>query len=69
MKFISKIEGAVNIDKSSQRKVNGGRPVLDPSFVSCAVACASPSATHGQKCGVGTHCPGVCDGNGGFWAY
>ena len=67
MKFIENINGVIQIDKSAQKNYNGGNLTLQPQ--DCATQCASSSAYAGQKCGVGTHCPGECDGRGGWWPY
>ena len=52
------------LNKAEQKKVNGGIDLI--RIKTCAEAC--PTATTTIKCGP-PHCPGVCDGRGGWINY
>ncbi|MDC1162272.1 hypothetical protein OAT18_02400 [Tenacibaculum sp.] len=50
-----------SLNKKTQKEINGGGRVP-----SCPEVC--PSAPRGTKCGP-RHCPGECDGYGGYMSY
>lgn len=54
------------LNKNEQTDILGGRPTLISLIKTCAEVC--PSATRQIKCGP-PHCPGVCDGRGGYYLY
>jgi hypothetical protein len=62
--FIMK-KSILNIGKTlnnvEQKEILGGR--LKPVSNACADIC--PNAAQGTNCGP-PHCPGICDGNGGW---
>lgn len=53
-----------SLNKTDQQQINGGR-IFKPSNL-CEDIC--PTASAGTPCGP-PHCPGVCDGNGGWINY
>ncbi|MGB3468196.1 MAG: hypothetical protein WBA74_23120 [Cyclobacteriaceae bacterium] len=68
MKNIMEIDKVKMIDKTTQKELNGGLLRL-PVSQDCPTQCAKPTATNGEPCGSGTHCPGLCDGQGGYHLY
>jgi len=54
----------IALNKSEQKEINGGIFSLI-QILPCNEMCVT--AQRGTKCG--THCPGVCTGNGGFVLY
>ncbi|MEL7147405.1 MAG: hypothetical protein AAFO69_13610 [Bacteroidota bacterium] len=64
LKKLNTITGASDVSKEEQKNVNGG--MLRKGIPMCSESC--PSATSAGPCGP-PHCPGWCDGNGGWVNY
>ncbi|WP_459212468.1 hypothetical protein [Aquimarina rhabdastrellae] len=62
LKNILNVSGVQELSKNDQKEFMGGVPVLIPR--SCDVVCRT--APRGTDCGP-SHCPGVCDGHGGYY--
>ncbi len=54
------------LNKTQQTDIFGGMLILTKLVGQCKDVC--PSATKEIKCGP-PHCPGVCNGHGGFYLY
>lgn len=61
LKNILTLNGVQELNKTEQKEVNGGNPLLI-HYISCDSIC--PTAAAGTPCGP-PHCPGFCDGYGG----
>ncbi len=57
------------LNKAKQTTILGGNPlILKPTKLAGQCKDVCPSVTQEIKCGP-PHCPGVCDGRGGFFLY
>ncbi len=64
MKKLANLKGAKALSKKEQQNINGGG--IKPMPFLCEDIC--PTSPHGTECGP-PHCPGMCDGNGGWVNY